>query len=124
MIIEPTHDCFTDALEYLEGIAQREPVHFLLQHRLVHGVCLMPEVDNKPFAHAWVEHGDDAIGAGICNGHRVYYVTRRRDYYRHFRPQMMTKYTVIQAWQENKRTYHYGPWEDYYRRMITDGNED
>jgi hypothetical protein len=114
MNIYPTHTCFDDALDYLALLAKQR-ARALPDHRLVHGVCLM---DNKPFAHAWVECGDEAIGSGVIQGCRVYYFVRRREYYRYFQPQMMTKYTALEAMRENYRTGHYGPWESYYRNMI------
>jgi hypothetical protein len=121
MILQPTHTCFDDALDYLEAIARDASISELMQHRLVHGVC-QPQGFHA-IAHAWVEVRDEAIAAGLICGKRVFYHAPRREFYREFRPQMMTKYTVLEAVRENRRTNHYGPWEDYYRRMITHGND-
>ena len=123
MILAPTHTCFDDALDYLEWLAFNQQWGRLLECTLVHGVCLTP--DGRPYVHAWVEFPDNCVGAGIVAGERVWYYVRRRDWLKEFRPQLTTRYTLKEAYENNKRTNHYGPWESYYRDMIlNDGKEE
>jgi len=119
--IHPTHECFDDALGFMEKrvlealrAAAPPPLHLIL----VHAICLMPaEQPNagKLFVHAWVEEDDLCWDAGIANGtFRIVYAVERQEFYAHLRPQHVTKYTMKEAYEENKKSGHHGPWKDEY----------
>jgi hypothetical protein len=117
MTIYPTHHCFDDALDYIDVLVkQDDSVLKSSDYYVVHGMCRMP--DGRPYVHAWVEHGDEAIGCGLVEGQKVYYVSSRSDFYKHFGTTEMNKYTIIEAARHNIRTGNYGPWEQHYKDSI------
>jgi hypothetical protein len=113
LTIYPTHTCFDDALEYCELIAKREGKQSLQQLTLVHAIVLHPEGPRagQPYAHAWIEEGDEAIFAGILNGEKVYCVVDRIEYAERLRVQHAWRYTMREAHMMNKQHGTYGPWE-------------
>ena len=109
---EPTHHCFDDALDLL-ALVMKQRRHFREHWRLVHAIC---QCNGGLFAHAWCERdGNIAVTAFIIDGAHTFVEMRRRDLYKLFRPQMMTKYNPWEAMRENLRTNHFGPWLDCYR---------
>jgi len=119
--LRPTHTCFDDALDYLALIALAAP-WTLERYTLVHGVCLTPW--DAPYVHGWVEHGNfECVSGWLHRDQLVYCTIRRRDFYAEYRPQVTTRYTPAQAYRENLRTGHYGPWETSYREMILNDNK-
>lgn len=119
--IQPTHACFDDTMDFISRRIKeamldgsRPPRHLVL----VHGICLMPaaqENAGQPFAHAWVEEGKLCWDTGLANGQfRCVYAVDREEYYAHLRPQCITRYTLEQVYEENKRTATYGPWKEEY----------
>jgi hypothetical protein len=120
MTFAPTHQCFDDALDLLERIV-KENRHDLDDWRLVHAVC---KAEGGLFAHAWCERNrNEVVTAFIIEGKHTYVTIPRRDFYRLFEPQMMTKYTVPEAWMHNRRTNHYGPWLDCYKIHCSNGRQ-
>lgn len=119
--IYPTHKCFDDALDFLEELArQKNPA--LYRMRLVHGICLHPD-DGHEYAHAWVEQdGTCVIFSGILNGKFGYFAASIEEYYPDAKVQETTKYTPFEAWRENHRTNHYGPWIEKYQRLCRTPN--
>ena len=119
MTFEPTHQCFDDALDLL-SIVMKKHRHFREQWRLVHAIC---KVGDNLFAHAWCERDREVVvTAFIIEGTLTYVEMRRRDFYKLFLPQMMTKYNPWEAMRENARANHFGPWLDCYREHCG-GNE-
>jgi len=109
---EPTHKCFDDALDCLSA-AMRECHHYRDRWRLVHAIC---KCDGGLFAHAWCEVNESiAITAFMIGGIHTYVQMKRRDFYKLYQPQMMTKYNPFEAVRENERTLNFGPWLDCYR---------
>lgn len=121
----PTHRCFDDALDFISERVTLDPelAHGVRLH-LVHGILLAPAntvgvAPGQPFAHAWVEEDvgllDCAVwDAGLVGGVRVYYSVSRKAFFEKMRPQDMTRYTVREAYEQNVRTNHFGPWRlDY-----------
>lgn len=109
-VILPTHRCFDDALEYLEDLIRAQDA-CVWSHRLVHGIV---KLSDGLTAHAWVERGDDVIQCGILGGERIYYTMHWDEFQRELQPQAMTRYTIREAWEQNKRHGTYGPWEQRY----------
>lgn len=115
--ILPTHHCFDDALDFIEERLRRNAsaLHLVL----VHGIALGPSGphEGEPFAHAWVEEDDVAWDCGMLDGQRVYYSLERGEFYASLRIQDFTRYTLREAWQENQRSGHYGPWKAEYAAL-------
>jgi hypothetical protein len=110
--LSPTHKCFDDALELLNQIV-KQGRHRTEDWRLVHAIC---KAVGHEFAHGWCERNrKTVVTAFIIDGQHTYVEIPRRDYYRLFSPQEMTRYTVDEAMWENLRHYNYGPWERRYR---------
>jgi hypothetical protein len=113
----PTHHCFDDALDFIAARLGRDASarHLLL----VHGIALAPagQHEGEPFAHAWVEEQGVVWDSGILDGVPVHYSVERDDFYASLRIQCFTRYTVREAWLENHRSGHYGPWKDEYRAL-------
>lgn len=116
--IRPTGKCFDDSLGILVDIvSQAKDIRTLIDYRLVHGICL-DSLTDKPIAHAWIERGAWAIFTGLNErDERVVMVGAATDYRRELRVQDAMTYTVEEAWAENRRTGHYGPWIDRYRAL-------
>ena len=126
MDILPTHTCFDDALEFLDELMKGGEVDRLARLRVVHGICLAPEGPKagSPFAHAWVEEDGDCVQAGLVAGceHKVYFGIERAEFYKMLRVQVSTAYTAQDAMLNNARFGHFGPWENSYREIITNGD--
>jgi hypothetical protein len=121
MQIMPTHLCFDDAIEYLEQLARAgTEVDAILAHVLVHGVCRAP--DGEAFVHAWIELAGDVIQCGIIDGERVYFEMSRAEFCKMLPIVDETRYTVREAYEENRRTGHYGPWVERYRELCANGD--
>lgn len=120
----PTHTCFDDALDMMASFLDHDPrsVERLL---LVHAICLVPEGPDKdqPFAHAWLEDGEEAWQAGFLDGVKVQFACRVADMVTELRVQHATKYTARQARDENHRSGHYGPWVEKYRALCRNGGK-
>jgi hypothetical protein len=118
MNILPTHTCFDDALDWivLEMKRDRKRRFDLF---LVHGI--MQAEDGSLYAHAWVE--DEAAGGPFCwdfgliGDASCAYAVEKSEYYAGRRVQEVTRYTPMEAWRENERTTHYGPWKPEYQAL-------
>jgi hypothetical protein len=119
MIVYPTHKCFDDALEFIEGIIKDGEGRWAEEHlRLVHAICLLPGTDRR-YAHAWVELDRTyCIQAGVIEGVKEYYSVLRRDLYRRLRVEVATYYDLAAIWRANRLTEHYGPWEPAYLALV------
>jgi hypothetical protein len=119
--IHPTRSCFDDALDFIAAAVTRHGPWAVEHLRLVHAICRIPEGQHKAgrrFAHAWVEQDRQiVIQAGLIDGQKAYYGTLRRDHYRELRVECSTVYTVEEAWERNRDSNHYGPWEPTYRDL-------
>lgn len=124
--ILPTKTCFDDALDYLAAALADAPEWALEHLVLVHGILLSPPnalEPNEPFAHGWVEQDRRVvIQAGIVEGQgKGYYGVDRREFYAQMRVQCTTVYTIEEAWEQNRRSNHFGPWESSYRALCGGG---
>lgn len=120
MIIQPTHHCFDDSLDYIESRVAKAP--WLARQAtliLVHGILIAPNGPHQgePYAHAWVEEEDVCIEAGIIDGERFWYRVQRDEYYATRLVQETTRYTLKQAWIENRIAETYGPWKPEYKKL-------
>lgn len=113
-VIRPTGTCFDDALDTLAFLLIETPSR---QHTLclVHGICLAP--DGNPYAHAWLEEGEDVLFVGLLHGDRGIVTCDRAAYYADAQVQEVMRYTPRQAWAMNKATNHYGPWLARYQAL-------
>jgi hypothetical protein len=122
MILEPTHTCFDDALDFLEKLARaNSPKLYDARWRIVHALCQAP--NGELYAHGWCECGDIAVFGAMVGGAHAYMECDRRSFYRLYRPQEMNRYTIREALLLNYRHFHYGPWEARYREFTGNGSE-
>lgn len=124
MTFEPTNQCFDDALDLLSFVVTRkwaEGKHLGEDWKLVHAICKPTGIE---FAHAWCERDrKTVVTAFVIDGRHTYVEMPRRDFYRLFMPQEMTRYTVDEAMTCNIRTNHFGPWEQRYRDACGGGRK-
>ena len=142
--ILPTHTCFDDALDYLAHRLKADPASEP-RFTLVHGILLAPEgaKAGTPFAHAWVEEDlpggvvvwqDGYVDLGgfempLAGGTlraehdlaRVSLSTPAAEWRAKMQLQKETRYTVREAWAENRRTVTFGPWEPEYQALCGGG---
>lgn len=119
MDLYPTHSCFDDAFEFINDAIMLSQEPLRTEHInsliLVHGICLLS--NGAPYAHAWVERSGQCIFKGILEGEASYFAGEQKEFYDEHKVQETTKYTVIEAAKENKRTGHLGPWVQRYREL-------
>jgi hypothetical protein len=113
--ILPTHTCFDDALDYIEArLRQGCPPGRLF---LIHAKATIPDGPDRGqvFAHAWAEEVKASsvvcIQQGFYNGQRITYEVDREEFYRELSPLTTYRYTLPEAWAQNRRHATYGPWE-------------
>jgi hypothetical protein len=120
--IYPTNTCFDDALDLIASILKAHPhAAYTDEFVLVHAICVHPD-DGHDFSHAWVEDNPRGrvLAMGIYKGERIMVIEERPKFYAELKPKDVTKYTPREAWQENKRTMHYGPWKEQYLKLCRD----
>lgn len=119
--ILPTCSCFDDALDYIGARLMAHPSLVRSTDMfLVHGIAVGGR-DGEPYAHAWVEEGDDCWDAGILRGQRIWYSIKHDEFYAARLIITTTRYTVKEALRENIRSNHYGPWEAKYQALCNNG---
>lgn len=129
--ILPTHHCFDDALDFIsERVLEDAALAHGTRLVLVHAICLAPAdyasmKGGDPYVHAWVEETDpewpDVVvwDAGrLETGEFVRYSVRREEFRKILRVQDETRYTIRAAFNENRRSGHYGPWVPEYVALI------
>lgn len=110
--ILPTRTCFDDSLDLIDKIVIANDHAFHPGLFLVHAICTMP--NGELYAHAWVEFNDSALFVGILNGARETFKTAKTEFYEHYKPVDVTRYTVGQAMAQNMTSGHFGPWKRKY----------
>lgn len=121
--IYPTHECFDDALENLIYIMKKEGTGIVKRGGLliVHGII---SPDGKDIAHAWLEReGKIVYFSGIYSGKKVLVSCALDEYYKNSVVKETTKYTLFQAYAEEIRTGHYGPWVERYKALCNDSSD-
>lgn len=117
-VIYPTHQCFDDAIDFIlrRCVAKDALLDSLY---LVHGVGTVVDgiADGCQYAHGWVEENGVCWDAGIFHGERTWYSRSRSDFYLVRGIIKSTRYTLLQAMHENRRTGNYGPWQTEYVKL-------
>ena len=117
--LKPTGKCFDDALDFLEHMLKTEDrTAEIERYRLVHGIML--DDQGQPYSHAWVEYGEWVFHGCFLGGIRGYAQIAKVEYYPGMKVQETREYTIPEAWAENRRTGHYGPWEARFRDLCAD----
>lgn len=133
MELEPTGDCFTDALEFIESHLWKElgngkPREQVTKetderYRLAHGIAYFRNGpwEGEAFSHAWVEEGERVWQAGrTSNGIRLFFPTDKAEFYRDLRVEDVTLYGLADVLVLNQKSETYGPWEDRYIALCRD----
>jgi len=112
--IFPTYDCFTDSMEFIDHIARNCP-EAIDQMILVHAICISSN-EGREYAHSWVEDtkSEAAIFCGIFMDQKTYLAAPLVEFFKTYTVKESTRYTVMEAINENLRTVNYGPWEEKY----------
>jgi hypothetical protein len=118
VVLHPTHTCFDDAVENLIYLMERDGRHIVKDARIVHAV-IAP--DGEEMSHAWLEYRGEVYFTAVKDGRRVLVVAGIAEYEAKSKIKHVTKYTLWEAYEEEKRTGHYGPWDPQYRALC--GNE-
>lgn len=133
-VIQPTHSCFDDAMDFFEVFDLSDGgvvTEMLRTLRLVHGVCVSSE--GIAYAHAWVEEHVSAeperkdwptyvVWQGMVHeGRRGYFAVARQWFYGAYKVKSQTSYTMHQFAELNAKTGHYGPWRQKYRELVEAG---
>jgi hypothetical protein len=116
----PTNSCFDDALSFL---FQRMNELRLDKHtdrlKLVHGTMLAPT--GELISHAWVEEGGQYVwDHGKLHpqlDEKVVWGSELETYYQSMKVQDVTKYSILQVLEQNKKHLNFGPWEERYREL-------
>lgn len=115
-MLYPTHTCFDDAIENLiwlmrergrEGVKRGE---ILITHAII-------APDGEDLAHAWIEDDKSVWFSGLLNGQKVTVEADRREYFMNSKCSFFIRYTLFEAYAEEKRTGHYGPWHERIRAL-------
>lgn len=118
--ILPTHTCFDDALEYVVGRVKQNPVLASGKELiLVHGILLVPygPDEGRPYAHAWVEESCWCWDCGILEGNKVFYAVAHDEFYFDRSVEQSTRYTILEAYEENRKHRTFGPWLREYKEL-------
>lgn len=118
MTILPTGECFDDAVAIIAELVEENPgVLVTDEYVIVHAVVAPYGED---MAHAWVESKDTVQFIGIVDGERVIVEADRIEFYENIKAKDWTKYTIREAYQEERRTGECGPWEEKYQQLCKD----
>lgn len=114
----PTHRCFDDACELMDGLVKMEPM-FVDLLILVHGVCTAP--DGTLYAHAWVELRETCYNGVLDpDGKRHYLEFTKQFFYTAWRVVEAERYTCARALKANKETGTFGPWTEKLKALTAE----
>ena len=114
--IEPTHQCFDDAIQNLIFLMKRQGPEAARRGEMVIVHAIIAP-DGEPMAHAWIEQGARVFFTGLIGGERVFCECEREEYYRESRISQRITYTLWEAYAVEKITGHYGPWDPQIKRL-------
>lgn len=113
--IYPTHTCFDDYHQLIADALDQNIKMFIC-----HGILLMKD-DGKPYAHCWLEYGDQAVESGIYKGKMIYLHYEKRKFVKKHRPIKVTRYTIRGALVESEKHGGLtGPWKQEYIELLRD----
>lgn len=94
--IYPTHACFDDAVEYVNALAERGASREEIEtYTLVHAIVIAP--DGERIAHAWLEHEEEFIQAGIYNSEKVWMRMDQEEFSRAYNVELQLRYSISEA---------------------------
>ncbi len=117
--LHPTHTCFDDALTNLIFIMKRygtKPVR-TGEVIIVHAI-IAP--DGEDIGHAWIETPTSVFFTSIMKGERVLVEANKIEYLARSNWKYVRKYTLFEAYAEELRSGHYGPWDAKIRELCPD----
>jgi len=93
---------------------------------IVHALCTTP--GGEVFAHGWVEDEDEGIAihavltAPDALETRIWLSMPIAEYRDAMKVQDFTRYTLAEAYAENRRTESFGPWVERYLPFCANGD--
>jgi hypothetical protein len=117
----PTFSCFDDAMHYIEYVLKAAPE--MDNIFVVHAIGIAHDEEGRRYSHAWVEDHNVgvAIYAGFLQGVKVYLCSPLNEYYSKFKFIETTKYTPMEAVNNNLKHGSFGPWEPKYVALCGNG---
>lgn len=112
----PTGTCFEDVTQEFIRLLQEFRDYHPERILMVHGICLLE--DGEPYAHAWIEIGDEAHFPGILDGQKGFAVATLDEFTRAYRVQECTRYNYNEVLRVAKSLNDMPPpWKSQYRRL-------
>jgi hypothetical protein len=114
----PTHTCFDDTLDFVAAYvdAGRGTLRELEASLwIMHGLC-RPR-GGALIAHGWLHivcSGEIMQGGRMTNGDRCFYRLPGETFNTIWQPQLVTRYRVSEALEQNRRHLTFGPWVPEY----------
>jgi hypothetical protein len=118
LTIKPTHTCFDDTESIVVAHLREDPKCWD-RLKVVHAICIMPDT-GKPYAHAWVEDGDEVLFMGVYKDDRVIAVVDKTEFYAEMKVQRPTYYTIPQVVEHGVKQNRSGPWKQEYMELCRD----
>jgi hypothetical protein len=120
MNIYPTGTCFDDAIANLTYLMKREGVSRVKngEFRIVHAI-IHPKEEKEALAHAWIESPTSVYFSGIVDGEKILVEVNRTEYYLNANVKKAVSYTLFEAYEEEMRRGHYGPWDEEIRPLCS-----
>ncbi len=76
--------------------------------------------DGDYLSHAWIEWKDFVYFSGFINGKKVLVEADRIEYLSNCKWRRIVKYTLLEAYLEEKKAGHFGPWDPKIRILCKD----
>lgn len=114
----PTGTCFDDAMDMLAEYVVRGVTKDI---RLVHGFCCWAR---RPYAHAWIELGNEVYEGKFMAGDRVFMIMPKTAFYKDMVITEPTRYDVAEVAQLTQEHGNYGPWDYRYKKALAQSKSD
>lgn len=120
-VIQPTHQCFDDAVELLLVIAKAgEPTDgIFVVHALIESN--EPGREGEIISHGWLEYRDHVFFRGLLRGETIDLAAPRREYYKETKVKELIRYTLWEVAENNQRYNTTGPWCEQFIRHTRQG---
>ena len=115
--IYPTNECFDDAIANLIHMMERGR-RFDVASGLIKIVHAIIEPHGEKLSHAWLEDLDLVFFSGFIDGEKCLVECAREEYYEQSKISHVVRYTLFEAYAEEKKHGHYGPWDEKIRRHL------